>query len=429
MLEDDKEKVIKKINKLYKKGYFKNKQVYLFGVSDNTRQIISILREKEIEPVAVIDNDISKQKSLCARKVVIPIIEVGEISSEENVFLVFSAYWREMVAQLHELGAKKSQIIRLCSLRKSLSSHIMDAYKGRKHYEKLVKKYDTNNVYLCPYTGTGDIYLIGTFWQEYCEKNNVDKYIFIVVSGACKKVAELCEINNIEVLKNKKVNSYLISAHMLWPKEVNLKLLNDCWAHIHTNQIEWFRGYKSLEFTPMFRRYVFNLPESSKPSHPPKKDAEKDILEIMSSKGIRAGKTVVLSPYSNTLAEIADGFWESLAEELKKRNYSVCTNSSGDTEPAIKGTIPVFFPLTIAPQFIEIAGGFIGIRSGFCDVISSANAKKIILYDKMNRFYMGSAFEYFNLKDMELCDDALEVEFENSNIEECLQKIIKIMGE
>lgn len=246
-----------------------------------------------------------------------------------------------------------------------------------------------------------------------------------MITNACKKVAMLCEIENIELLKNKNLLPDIISAHMLWSDIVKLKILNDCWPQIHTNQIEWFRGYKGLEFMPLFREYVFNLPDYSKPQHPKFKNYDAEIANIMRDKGLIKGKTVILSPYSNTLLDLPDIFWEELARNLQKEGFCVCTNSGDDTEPAVRGTIPIFFPLTIAPQFVEKAGFFIGIRSGFCDVISGTKAKKVILYDKRNRFYMGSAYEYFNLKDMELCNNALEIEFDD--IREVKDTIIKYM--
>ena len=85
----------------------------------------------------------------------------------------------------------------------------------------------------------------------------------------------------------------------------------------------------------------------------------------------------------------------------------------------------MFFPLDIAPHFIERAGCFIGVRSGFCDVISGSHAKKIVLYDKGNRFYMGSAYEYFNLDSMELCCDAVELEFDHNDVHGVYSKILE----
>jgi len=39
---------------------------------------------------------------------------------------------------------------------------------------------------------------------------------------------------------------------------------------------------------------------------------------------------------------------------------------------------------------------------------------------------MGSAFEYFNLKGMELCDDAVEIEYEHSYIEVISRQISRL---
>ncbi|MGN0385618.1 MAG: hypothetical protein ACI4EX_07015 [Lachnospiraceae bacterium] len=429
MYQEELKRVEKKISKLFRAGCFTNKKIYLFGVSDNSRQIITMLRIHGVEPIAIIDNDISKQGSYCARKPVISFEDVDELKADDNLFIIYSAFWPEMIGQFFNAGVTKNNILLLCKKRNSLLSHIAEAYVGRHEYKRICQKYGTKDIFLCPYTGTGDIYLIGTFWQEYCKINNIKNYAFVVISGACKNVAKLCEIRNVELLKKQRLSRYIISAHMLWPDEVKLKILNDCWAQIHTNQIEWFRGYKGLEFTQLFKKYVFNLSETSKPKHPVLKSADDEIKHLMKKNDLIEGNTIVLSPYSNTLYDLPDEFWVKLSEILLQRGFCVCTNSSGKAEPAVKGSKGVFFPLTIAPQFIEKAGYFIGVRSGFCDIISGSKAKKIILYDEKNRFYMGSAYEYFNLKDMELCDDAIEIKFSNDDWDKNLELILDSVGE
>lgn len=407
-------------------GAFKNKDIYIFGVSDNTRQIIKILRECGIEPKNVIDNDKSKQGSFCSRLKVISLQEINNIDELNKVYIMYSAYWREMVQQLVNCGVSKRNIFRLNRRPGLFIFHLINVIKGKKYRKKLIKKYGNIPIFLCPYTGTGDIYLIGTFWNEYTKQNRIDNYIFVVITGACKKVATMFDIKNIEVTKKKEYGAFLLDYYLFNPEKGKVKILNDCWAQVHTNQVEWFRGYKGLYFTQLFRKYVFNLNDDVKPQRPILNNNLNVTNELFNKYKLVEDKTVVLSPYSNTLSDLPNEFWEQLAFELKAKGYTVITNSSGKTEPAIKGTTGIFFPLNIAPQFIEKAGAFIGVRSGFCDVISSANAKKIIMYDKGNRFYMGSAFEYFNLKDMELCDDAIEIEFTISNIEDTLNQI---MGE
>lgn len=417
------ERILKNHNAL---GLLKNRNIYLFGVSDNSRQIIQILREFGIEPRNVIDNDSSKQGSYCSRLKVISFDEIQKPDSERNLYIIYSAYWREMVPQLTDKGILKKNILRLNRKPELLLFLLLSAYRGELYYKKLKKEYGDVPIYLCPYTGTGDIYLIGTFWEEYIKRNNINDYVFVVISKACKKVADLFEIKNIEVVKKKEYASYLIAYHLYDPNNGKLKLLNDCWAQVHTNQVEWFRGYKGLYFTDLFRRFVFNLPDDVKPKHPTFRDESERVKKVFSEYGLLSKKTVILSPYSNTLSDLPTGFWEDITVDLVHKGYTVATNSGGKTEPAIKGTTAVFFPLDIAPHILEEAGAFIGVRSGFCDVISGTKAKKIILYDKGNRFYMGSAFEYFNLKGMELCDDAVEIEYEHSYIEVISKQISRL---
>ena len=50
--------------------------------------------------------------------------------------------------------------------------------------------------------------------------------------------------------------------------------------------------------------------------------------------------------------------------------------------------------------------------------------KKIILYDARNRFYNSSAYEYFSLNHMGLCDDAIEIKYSYDTFEEMITEII-----
>lgn len=419
--------VVRKLNKLHHKGNLKEKNIYIFGVSDTSRQIINILRGIGVDPIAVLDNDKLKQGSYCARIPVISPNNIDNASDDNNIYIIYSVFWHEIEEQICSLGVSRTKIVTLIRKSTTLIKKMYEAYKGRKIYKRIIKKNNPEIVFLCPYTGTGDIYLIGAFWKEYCNFNNINKYTFLVVSSACKKVAQLCNIKNIIVLDCITEADCIIRAHMLWPEQIKIKILNDSWRMIHTNPIEWFRGFKNLEFTPMFRQFVFDLPNNSVPQHPEFRNFDNDIDKIMKENKLIPGKTVVLSPYSNTLADIADDFWLKLTKRLLDNGYTVCTNCNGKTESPVEGSVPVFFPLIIAPQFIEHSGIFIGVRSGFCDIISAAKAKKVILYDKSNRFYMGSAFEYFNLKDMQLSDDAIEfnLDFNEYNLDVEIEAVIK----
>lgn len=406
--------VEKKIKRAFHKGILRGKKIYLFGVSENTRQIIQILRSYHLEPVNVLDNDRIRQNTYCKGIQVISVEDVPDIRYDQNLYIVYSAYWREMTAQLRSRGVKKENI-QMLYRDESLAERLGFAYLGKRIYDNLVGKYGEVPIFICPYTGTGDVYLIGTFWERYIKENHIEDYVFLVISKACEKAARLFKIKNIEVFEKKADGCYLIQYYMLCPDKIDLRILNDSWAQIHTNPLEWFRGYKGLGFTELFRRFVFGLPDAVKPVHPVYKDVDQELEPVFNENGLETGNTVVLSPYSNTLEDLPREFWDGLAGRLIQAGFKVCTNSSGDTEPAVEGTVPVFFPLDRAPQWIEKAGYFIGVRSGFCDIISGARAKKVILYGSQDRFFNGSAFEYFNLRDMGLSDDAVELLFENGD--------------
>lgn len=418
------EKVKKKLRRLIKAGKFKKKEICLFGVSDNTRQIIKILRENSFEPRYVIDNDINKIGSYCSG---IYVTDAKTFKGNSNIIcLLYSFYYEEMKRQLIQAGMNVENVISLTIREQTFVDIIYTIQKGKRIHDQLIKEYGDIPIFLCPYTGTGDIYLIGTFWEEYIKKEKIEQYIFVVISAACKKVAQLFDIKNIVCLENQKGSAWLISYYTSNPGNIDLKILNDAWAQIYDNQTEWFRGYKGWYFTELFRKFVFDLPDDSRPRHPILQDKEKEVSDLFSKNGLKKGKTVVLSPYSNTLSDLPLNFWEQICIRLKEKGYTVCTNSSGPEEPPIKGTVGVFFPLNIAPQFVNVAGMFIGVRSGFCDIVSGCEAKKIILYDKGNRFYNCSAYEYFSLNKMKLCNDAIEIEYEHDSND--LDRIINFIG-
>lgn len=424
MNKDELGKVEKRINRLINRGYFKNKTIFLFGASDHTRQVIQILREKGIEPFFVLDNDKRKKHSFCAGLEVITVEDVTNLLDENHVYVIYSLFWREMKEQLLHLGVRSNNIVCLYEKNKMLLGRFLESYKGKKIYRRIRNQYGKLQILLCPYTGTGDVYLIGTFLNQYIQKQKLEDYVLIVVSNACKKVADIFKIKNVEILKNQKEGEYLIKYYLLCPDKISLKVLNDSWQKIHTNKLEWFRGYKNWYFMELFRTFVFDLPDEALPEKPLLDNMDEEVDSIFNDNNLIAGKTVIISPYANTLADLPASFWEDIVKYLKNKEYIVCTNSSNISEPAIPGTIPISFSLTIAPQFVSKAGAFIGIRSGLCDVISASNAKKIILYDEDNKFYNCSAFQYFSLNHMGLCDDAIEIEFNNKELFACAEKIM-----
>lgn len=401
------------------------KQIYLFGAGDYSRYMIRLLASKGMMAEAIIDNDKRKQGAYCAGCKVISIDNIKDVCSQNNVYLLCSDFWKEMKKQLLNVGVSEQQIFVIRKKELSLKEKVKDAKKGFKVYKDLRKQYENHTIFLCPYTGTGDIYLIGTFWSQYIERQKISDYIFVVLSKACGRVAKLFPIKNVVTLDDMAKAKYLIDYYLLKNTNIDMVLLNDGWRELTYSHTEWLRGYKGLHFTQLFKKFVFDLDDSVRPIHPAILECSDDIKKLFEEKQLIPGRTVVLSPYSNTLFDVPESFWISLAEKLRKKGYTVCTNCNGDKESAITGTVGIFVYLDKAPEFVEYAGNFIGIRSGFCDIISGTTANKAILYYKENRFYNTSAFDYFNLKGMELCDDAFEIEFTMDDVDDLEERLIK----
>lgn len=402
-----------------------HKNIFLWGAGDFSRCIVSELLRKNKKVEAIIDNDKSKQGAFCAG---VPVLSLDDVNAQygidepEIIYMICSDFWKEIVKQLNAAGVSKDRIIVIKKEKDFLYEKISDAIKGEKIYKSMIKQYGKGKIFLCPYTGTGDIYLIGSFWKQYIEKYKIKNYVFVVLSKACKKVTSLFEINNVVLLDKMIYARYLIAYYLLKKSSVDMVILNDGWRELPYSCTEWLRGYKKLYFTQLFRDFVFELPSDAKPQHPALKDMDNLLQELFEKNGLTKGKTVVLAPFSNTLLDLPQDFWSDITKSLLEKGYSVCTNCGSDTELPIEGTTKIFVPLDQAPQFVNFAGYFVGVRSGFCDIISGSTAKKVILYYKKNRFYNASAYEYFNLKNMELCEDALELEF-------CMNKLCEIKKE
>jgi len=419
----------KKLTKVIDKGMLEKKRIVLFGAAITSKEIKNCLTEHGYSPFAVVDNDPRKIGKECLgltickpEKLLLPF---------DNSYVIFIhsiKFYKEMFFQLEEMGYKKNKHFFSLNIDIDDSLKIFGYYTLRRiramyYYLRFTKK--NCAMFVAPYTGIGDIYLAGLFFKEYLKRNNISEYVFVVVNGACKKVAEMFGIENIMVTTFKTAED-LTQLNKSLRMQRKIITLNDGWA---TDPIQWIRGYKGLDFAKMFRYFVFDFDDNVQYELPPRKDWQSQIDELFKKHNLLKGKTIVLSPYSNTLFELPDDFWESIVEHCKQLGYSVCTNCATKNEKPVKGTEAVFFPLGMSIDFVEVAGCFIGIRSGLCDIISSAKAKKIILYEKDGFFYKSSPYEYFSLKNMGLCDDAVELEYRNDLKEQVLSKISSVMIE
>lgn len=420
----------RKISRLVARRMLEGKRIILFGASSATKEIKNCLLEKGFHPHGIVDNDVRKIGREClGLKVQKPEDLLCPFNSSNIILLYSTGFYREITLQLDMLGYRTNKQVFCLNFRNNESLPVLFYYcarmaRGYLAYRRLIRNRPKGHVlFVAPYTGTGDIYLVGLFLWEYLKRNNVSSYSFIVVNGACRKVAEMFGILNIDVVPRLLVDDIINCDRALragWP----LVILNDSWAAEYTNLLQWIRGYKGLSFEKMFRYFVFGFDDAIMYQLPPLTDHKQDVDMLFQKHGLVKGRTVVLSPYSNTLFELPDDVWKEIVDHCKGLGYTVCTNCAGSGETPVDGTAAVFFPLGQAIEFLNTAGYFIGVRSGLCDIISSSACKKVILYEKDGFFYKCSPFDYFNLKKMGLCNDAVELEYRSDIKDEVLDTIL-----
>ncbi|MBR1912088.1 MAG: hypothetical protein IJ828_07000 [Treponema sp.] len=294
--------------------------------------------------------------------------------------------------------------------------------KGFEIYSALLKKYAENTfVNICPYQGTGDVYLAAGYFNKSSFKS--EPHVFCVIGKSNYKIARLFGIENIEVLSKKEMELLFFFSVFAGLNETNVHILHPNPPYDYAGVIDCFRNINRLVFTDIIGYGAFNCKDSKNIALPVFSDCDESMQRLFEQNGLIKGRTVLFAPYSYTMATYSPLFWKKLAEKLKEMGYAVCTNIGTEKEQAVEGTVGVFLRYEELSSFLKMAGYFIGVRSGLCEVVSSIPCKKIILYGFKSHWGFGDDLDYFNLKDMGLCNDAVELRLEEIDFYHVIKKI------
>lgn len=404
----------------------KNDPIVLFGISKVTMYVLKKLQDYNV--VAIIDNNTQKSGQYIKN---VPIYYPEEYLQEydSNVkILVPSICYKDMCEQLYYMGyeiGKQVFIVHcqnylLSASEKSVNSVLHEVSSGYVEYERLREKYKMEYMFLCPYPGTGDVYLVGLYIESILKRYKISKYVLLVVSKNCEKVASLFDMN-VECITQDVAKYLLMYSRFIGFDNVRLKVLNDGYLQ---RMVPRLRGYAGVDFHTMFRKVVFGIEDKS--IYPKWNVVNAD--EIFIEHNLKKGRTILLSPYANTVYKISLDFWEKLAFELKKQGYDVCTNCSSDIEEPVEGTIGLFVPYNQMVDFINKAYGFVAIRSGLCDIVSSATSRMVIFYPEGKTLLNSSTYDYFSLNKMGLANGkTLELEFAKGEEYRLFEKVMDFL--
>ena len=151
--------------------------------------------------------------------------------------------------------------------------------------------------------------------------------------------------------------------------------------HPYIPWFPWMGPMSSLISPRQGSRFMLGLPEGvqgAKPVPPP--DVVRRSEELFHRLGGIPGRSVLVAPISNSNPGASDGWWTQLVAALRAAGFVVFQNVANMLNPTLgtllEGAIPVEMPLEQAIPFCELAGHFIGVRSGLCDLLGTARLKK-----------------------------------------------------
>jgi len=312
-----------------------------------------------------------------------------------------------------------------------LNSLYQGLVPGYKLYKYIKKTYGTDvSILYCPHKGTGDIYFIGLYFDEFLRQKNIKNYVFLFRGKPEQKIGQLFGIKNSMIIDDNDTRNLMNFQLLMRKHHMPIYDLHHYpWTH-QTENTGLLEGYNNITFDDMFRYSGMEIGKNARRTLPSFVNNKCTFEKYFSEKGLIPGKTFILSPYASSMPRLPLTFWEKIIQELHKLGYTVATNSSGNHEPIIPGTVGIFFDYAESVPFLEFSGGFIGLRSGLCDIISSAKCKKIILYsyydpDVKWLNWSGKTKKYFGLKNNLLCDDAIEYEFDLQSLDILSSQIIQ----
>lgn len=248
-------------------------------------------------------------------------------------------------------------------------------------YMKLVKRHGDDKHFIVIKGATGDVYIQFLLLKEYIAKKSISDYIIIGDGAGLIPISRLFAASNVEFMPAKLLDYLELAYHVTDGASFNL-IIPFFW----TSPVFYDNWKCRTRFKPGFSFLDTYVYMSYKMCYPlilaePKFIEDKETICFWCQQhGVIRNKTIIISPEANSVTSLPIWFWNIIINEFKQAGYVVFMNCGGTTLYRAPNIFPLY---EMAVPLLEYAGYFIGIRSGFCDIISSASCRKIILYPQV----------------------------------------------
>jgi len=308
---------------------------------------------------------------------------------------------------------------------RKIKKRIVRYIARRRFFNKI--NVNTNEWFFIFPFGIGDFYLFLSLLNAFKKEHNFENVSIGLVKPFQSQLLELfdIEINRVVIIKE---NELSFCGRNSLNTGFPIVLHPD---YFFQKSFYSLIGYKGITLNDIYK-LMLNLPIQTVNEKPVSKQSS--LIEVSNKfqrYNLGKTKTVLLSPHANSFDEniISLDFWKRLVEILNKLGYNIFINSNKKSYIELENVVPVDFSLSEAIPFVELCKNFIGVRSGFCDLISTAKSKKIILYPPL-RWYSGTYLTGSGLRNMKLADELIyEFEVNCDFMNDNLNLIIKTLEE
>jgi hypothetical protein len=163
--------------------------------------------------------------------------------------------------------------------------------------------------------------------------------------------------------------------------------------------------------------------EPDTPRRPSDRECE-TARRLLAQNGVPEGRSVIISPdavSTDGMPQVDFSFWEQLAIKLQSLGFC-CVTNMGPTTPLVRGTIGLAVDLELFRAVVMLAGHFVALRSGLCDLVSDLPISITVLYPPCD-FHGGRFIQVAGLRQMGLNPSALELEIDVDNYQRTLDRI------
>lgn len=425
------------IEDLKNKGIFDGKRIALLGAWYNAGTIKKIINELELELSIIADNN-SNKHGVSRTGIICQSVESLLDESDIVILVVNNVYWKQISLQLESYGyvenddfyilygEKNRRLLEeekeVMILDKEWEKYKTRAIKGYNAYMQIYEKYDKRTIWLMHQPSLGDLYIFSLFLPNAMGVKNIKdcNCVLIVVKNSVKKLAEILGFQYVEMISIEEATENWLVMMRIMGNQVDV---HNAVFHGENGIFSILFAYSRVNFKDSYTNYVFGKVIDDTPCYPNFPKRKEIVRNIFYENDLIPGKTVLISPYaSHFTANISQKQWNFLVSELGKKGYTIGTNCGGVEELPLEGTKGLYLDLADCVEFVEQAGYFIGIRSGFCDLLCMAQCQKIVIYEEGDPQVSIDVFGFDNMK---LGRNIIEMEYDCNNTDQLINNILE----